>query len=276
MPDIFLLIGQSNMAGRGVLTAENRITDGRVKTLVNGRFMPMWEPLSKDREFAGASLAPAFAVAYADYTGREVGLVPCADGGSGVAEWQPGEPLFENAVNDTLLAVRAGTLKAVLWHQGEHDVPAEHLAHYPERFMTMVNALHDRFGDPDLPFYVGALGDYLADNPHTEHYAHLADFNAMLQTVAKTQKHITFVSAAGLTDKGDKLHFDTPSLRAFGKRYFAAYLADHPDLETASGVTQIPETPTAEGLAAVKKAMEAGSVSREAYEDYLAAYVKTL
>lgn len=66
----FLLIGQSNMSGRGVLTAENRIFDGRILRLVNGRWQTMWEPLSADRVFAGASLAPAFALEYIKLTGE--------------------------------------------------------------------------------------------------------------------------------------------------------------------------------------------------------------
>ena len=36
--------------------------------------------------------------------------------------------------------------------------------------------------------------------------------------------HTGFVSAEGLTDKGDQTHFDSESCREFGCRYAEAYL----------------------------------------------------
>jgi len=36
------------------------------------------------------------------------------------------------------------------------------------------------------------------------------------------------VSSAGLRDKGDSVHFDTPSLHEFGRRYAYAFLALDP------------------------------------------------
>ena len=35
---------------------------------------------------------------------------------------------------------------------------------------------------------------------------------------------VAFVSSQGLTHKGDVLHFDSPSLREFGRRYAHAFL----------------------------------------------------
>ena len=57
----FLLIGQSNMAGRGFLHEVQPIRDARIKVLRNGRWQTMWEPIHFDRPFAGIGLGASFA-----------------------------------------------------------------------------------------------------------------------------------------------------------------------------------------------------------------------
>ena len=57
----FLLIGQSNMAGRGELTDLPEISDPRLKVFRNGRWQPMYRPVNADRPFAGNNLAERFA-----------------------------------------------------------------------------------------------------------------------------------------------------------------------------------------------------------------------
>ena len=53
--DLYLLIGQSNMAGRGVLTAANRISADRVFKLdASGRWKRAEEPIHFDKKLAGA------------------------------------------------------------------------------------------------------------------------------------------------------------------------------------------------------------------------------
>ena len=40
---------------------------------------------------------------YAKYFNEKVGLIPCADGGTSISEWLPGEVLFDNAKNQAKL-----------------------------------------------------------------------------------------------------------------------------------------------------------------------------
>jgi hypothetical protein len=94
----FLLIGQSNMAGRGFIKEATPIDTSNIKVLRNGRWQPMYRPINCDRGFAGVSLAESFAEKYAKEHGCTVGLIGCADGGVSLNHWQPGEALFENAV----------------------------------------------------------------------------------------------------------------------------------------------------------------------------------
>ena len=75
---LFLLLGQSNMAGRGFLNATNRVSAERVAKLDrNDRWVPGEEPIHFDKPSAGAGPAASFARAVADRDpGVEIGPVP--------------------------------------------------------------------------------------------------------------------------------------------------------------------------------------------------------
>ena len=100
----FLLIGQSNMAGRGDFSEVPEIINNKCFMMRNGRWVHMREPINPDRSIfsfyhSGVGLSASFADKYARHFDEEVGLIPCADGGTSLCEWMPGEILFDNAVN---------------------------------------------------------------------------------------------------------------------------------------------------------------------------------
>lgn len=64
----FLLMGQSNMAGRGFLNEAHEIDTSRIYTLRNGQWQRMFRPINPDRSFSGVSLAESFAEGYAKST----------------------------------------------------------------------------------------------------------------------------------------------------------------------------------------------------------------
>ena len=225
----FLLAGQSNMAGRGDLTAENAVTAPDCLMLRMGRWQAMSEPVNVDRGVlegssprSGACLAASFAAAFPK-EGRKVGLIPCADGGTTIAQWQPGEILFDHAVFQARLAMRTSRLGAILWHQGESDCLApEQLEAYPEQFLRTMEGFRAQLGD--LPILVGELG--YPEHGFTGTPAPLLrEFNRRLPDLAARVPGCRVISAQGLTCRGDGLHFDTPSLRTFGLRYLEGYQA---------------------------------------------------
>ncbi len=223
MIDAFLLIGQSNMAGRGELGALPPLMSPNVLMFRDGAWISAAEPVHRDRPFAGEGLSIAFGDAVQRATGRAVGLIPCAMGGSALSEWQEGMPLFETAVAVTKAAeAESARLCGILWHQGEADGLHRHLAEtYAMRLCAMLRAFAARLGAPNLPVVLGELGRYLSVNGHSP-YAALV--NRQLRRVAAARPACALVSSAGLTDKGDALHFDAVSLRVFGGRYADAYL----------------------------------------------------
>ena len=65
---------------------------------------------------------------------------------------------------------------------------------------------------------MGQLGEFAK-------FPFASQVNEQLALLPLKMPHCAFVSSAGLTDKGDRVHFDTRSLREFGRRYAFAFLA---------------------------------------------------
>ena len=124
--DIFILGGQSNMAGRGTLTDDNRISAERVlKFTKDGKWVAAAEPIHFDKPVAGAGLAASFARTLADRDHDAViALVPCAFGGSTIRDWQPGRVHYTNLVARVRAAMKDGEVKGFLWYiMGKGVVP---------------------------------------------------------------------------------------------------------------------------------------------------------
>jgi hypothetical protein len=225
---LYLLIGQSNMAGRGVLETERL---SRLRVL---KFSPRnaWtigvEPLHYDKPAAvgagiGMSFAREMAEANKDVT---IGLIPCAVGGTPLQRWMKGGDLYEQALNRALLAMKDGTLKGILWHQGENDSSAEETARsYADRFATMIKDLRADLGAGDVPLVAGKLGEFLASTSKDGKPVFWPLVNEQLATIPARVPHTAVVESTGLKHKGDVVHFDTPSLREFGRRYATAMQA---------------------------------------------------
>ena len=224
----FLMLGQSNMAGRGDFGEVAEIKNPLCKMLRNGRWQPMSEPINPDRQIlgdfhSGVGLAASFADEYAKHFDETVGLIPCADGGTCISEWQPGELLFDNAVAQAKLAQRTSEIVGILWHQGESDSAVfDDVKHYSERFKNTIDTLKKELGLPsDTPVIIGELGEFVAEYQDGK-CKYFKDINKILKELSK--EYGGFVSAKGLTCKEDGIHFNSASYREFGKRYFEEYL----------------------------------------------------
>lgn len=224
--DLYLLIGQSNMAGRGDLTDKNRIPAMNIMKLdPAGEWVAANEPLHLDVPHSGAGLGMSFARAVADASPEKtVGLIPCADGGTALSMWMPGTYLYENAVRRTRAAMRNGRLRGILWHQGEADCGSEETAStYSERLAKMVARLRADLGvGSDIPFIAGELGEFCAALNYLPNWKKV---NEELVSAKAQIPGFGVVSAKGLSCKPDGIHFDTPSLRELGRRYAEALKA---------------------------------------------------
>ena len=235
----FLLIGQSNMAGRGLLRDTTPITNKQLFAMRNGIFRPMYVPVNPDRSFSGVCLAESFADLYQKDTAIDTGLIPCADGGTSLDQWKEGSLLFDNACYSAELASRTSEIKGILWHQGESDCSPERYPVYAEKLSAMIDALRARLGMGDLPFIMGGLGDFLAKFPSDENLKNYPHINEALQAVAKSKPNCGFVSAEGLDSNPDFLHFNAPALREFGARYYEEYKRIAPNYIPSNPITAI-------------------------------------
>ena len=224
----FLLIGQSNMAGRGEFADVEPIVNEKCYMLRMGRWQKMREPINPDRAVlsgkfhSGVGLGASFADSAANALGVRVGLIPCADGGTVLDQWMPGEILFDHAVLMTRLAARTSTLSGILWHQGESDCKSdEAVAAYREKFITMITALRTALGAEDLPLLIGELSEHI--DPVWGAEDRPARLNGVFHELAAELPHTAVVPARGLSLKPDGIHFDAVAQREFGRRYFAAY-----------------------------------------------------
>jgi hypothetical protein len=237
---LFLLSGQSNMAGRGDTAPEDKTPVAGVLALdAAGRWVPAIDPLHWDKPSAGTGLARSFALEYLRaHPGVTVGFIPAACGGSPIATWEPGQYFeetqshpYDDALARTRKALKHGSLKAILWHQGESDRSPE----LAERYEAALGALIARFrrdlAAPRVPFLIGQLGQFAGAGPWDEPARRV---DLAQRNVAARVPLSAFVPSDGLTSKPDNLHFDARSLREFGKRYAAVFAA----LEKSSSASQ--------------------------------------
>ncbi|WP_254512535.1 sialate O-acetylesterase [Anatilimnocola floriformis] len=224
---LFLLVGQSNMAGRGKVEDEDKRPDPRVLALNKaGEWVPAVDPIHFDKGAAGVGLGKSFGLQIAEANpGITIGLIPCAVGGSPIDSWKPGEfykPTnshpWDDAIKRAKLAVEKGTLKGILWHQGESDSNAKLAPTYDAKLQDLVKRFRAELGS-DVPFLVGQIGQF-EDVPWDEYNRQVDQAH---QNLSKHVVNAAYVSAAGLKHKGDKVHFDSASLREFGKRYAEAF-----------------------------------------------------
>lgn len=220
----FLLIGQSNAGGRGFPDEVPPIPKENLYVLRNGRWRPMYVPVNPDRVTSGICLAESFAQRYAQEKGVEVGIIPCADGGSCLDQWAEGELLFDHACYMAELASRTSGIAGVLWHQGESDCAEDRYPVYEEKLTAIVRAFRKKPYLKDVPFLLGGLGDYLKDCPRGPKFQNYPFVNTALQAVAEKEPAMGFVSAEGLGANPDNLHFSAAALREFGLRYYEEFI----------------------------------------------------
>ena len=220
----FLLIGQSNMAGRGFMHEVEPISDPRLNVLRNGRWLRMYQPVNNDRSFSGVCLAESFALEYAqEHDVDAVGLIPCADGGTCLDQWVEGGLLYDHAVYQCKLAQRTSNIVGVLWHQGEADCAEDRYALYTEKFTRIMNALRRDLDLEGIPFLLGGLGSYFETGRYPQIKLRYLDINRQLEQIAADNPATGFVSAEGLGCNPDELHFSAQALREFGQRYYRVF-----------------------------------------------------
>lgn len=220
----FLMLGQSNMAGRGFIHEVPPIYNERIQMLRNGRWQMMTEPINYDRPVAGIGLAGSFADAWCRRNQEDtIGLIPCAEGGSTLDEWAVDQPLFRHAITETKFAMQNSELTGILWHQGESDSINGNYKVYYKKLLSIFEDLRKELNAPDIPLIIGGLGDFLGKKGFGKNCTEYNLINQELQKFAFEQDNCYFVTAEDLTSNPDGIHIDAISQRKFGLRYYEAF-----------------------------------------------------
>ena len=220
----FLMLGQSNMAGRGFIDEVPPIYNERIQMLRNGQWQMMTEPINYDRPVSGASLAGSFADAWCRENQEDtIGLIPCAEGGSSLDDWAIDKVLFKHAISEAKFAMQTSELVGILWHQGESDSFNGNYKVYYEKLLVIIETLRKELNTPDIPLIIGGLPDFLGKEGFGKNCTEYALVNKELEKFAFEQDNCYFVTAVGLTSNPDGIHIDAVSQRKFGLRYFEAF-----------------------------------------------------
>lgn len=181
--------------------------------------------------------------------GLVIGLVPCAVGGTAIKEWGRGCHLYEDMVKRAKHSVEeGGSIKALLWYQGESDTTSDQDAQcYGKRMEELIHNVRSDLHLPDLPViqvfdplllaFVESWFAFLFSPRH----AFVIDLRLYLQVAIATGDanridkvreaqlgmklpNVYCVDAKGLPLKSDHLHLTSEAQVRLGKMLAHEYL----------------------------------------------------
>lgn len=228
---IFILAGQSNMAGRGLVEPSDTLSTSRILTITkDNQWIYAKEPLHfYEPTLAGLDCGLSFGNELIRHLpdSIHIALIPCAVGGSSIQQWlgdslHRGVSLLSNFKARTDFAMKYGEIKGILWHQGESDAHPELIRPYQEKLINLLALFRGHIQNASLPVLIGELGTFSTE---IEIISSCKYINKSIRTVAEQDKNTFVVITSDLKDKGDHTHFDSPSQRMMGKRFAEKFIA---------------------------------------------------
>ncbi|MBP2830681.1 sialate O-acetylesterase [Aquimarina sp. U1-2] len=226
---IFIMAGQSNMAGRAFISPQDTIPNAKILTVTQQhewayakaplhRYKPKLMGLDCGRSFAEEILE-------ATSDSIHIALLPCAVGGTSIKEWlgdslRKNVRLYTNLKEQVTFAKQYGTIKGMLWHQGESDANTGLLTSYKDHLLETVQRIRTEVNNPALPIIIGELGK---NNRNVNNQMNREVINKILLEVSNDDEYMRLVSSKGFTTF-DGYHFDNTSVKLMGKRYAQAFM----------------------------------------------------
>ena len=224
---VFILAGQSNMAGRGLVEPQDTITSERIWSIDRkGELVEAKEPLHfYEPKMAGLDCGLSFGKALLDDIPDNVSvlLIPTAVGGSSISQWLGDSThrdvqLFSNFLEKVEIAKKEGVIKGILWHQGESDANANDIPLYKDRLARLFMKFRKATADEHLPILIGELGSFSKNNENW------SSINDQIAAYAHTDPYVRMIKTHDLNHNGDAVHFDSEGQRLMGERYARSYI----------------------------------------------------
>ena len=235
--DLFLLMGQSNMKGRGKVPKVQ--TDHPLiiqMNMADDQWYSARHPLHKKgvpdlidgSDNAGVGPGLDFAYALMNHDAQKiVALIPVAQGGSRIDLWTQGNRKYQEAIKRAQKALAdfpAGKAKirGILWLQGESDTLVSRYQSYGQKLSAMVHDLRADLNTPNLPFIATTIGSFIKPKGK---YLYVKEINDDLLRLPALVANTATIDARDLTGHiGDYMHYNTASQKIIGHRYAQAYL----------------------------------------------------
>lgn len=224
---VFLMAGQSNMAGRGIVEAQDTVADSRIFSInAQGEVVPAKEPLHfYEPNLVGLDCGLSFGKALLPSIPPKVSILilPTAVGGSSISQWLGDSThrkvkLWSNFLEKVAIGKKYGQIKGILWHQGESDANDKNIPLYAERLKVLLQKFRTAVGNPQLPVILGELGSFSQNSQQWK------EINAQIWAYVIDDLYAALVTTQDLQHKGDKIHFDSAGQRMMGKRFAEAYV----------------------------------------------------
>ena len=232
--DVFIIAGQSNASGRG--TNVQSYSHASLKATMLGNDY-VWKELADpvdssvsqvdvvSADVALNSFWPLLTTSIMADQGVPIAFVPCAKGGTSVADWQPG---VDHSDRSTLYgsmnyrATQTGGAKCVLWWQGENDVLNGTLeAAYNAALDSLANAIN---ADQSIELMACKLQDLSTWDGGYDETAVNAAINTAWGDNANVLQGPDF---SDITPGGDGVHFRTDAeLTTAATRWWTAIEAE--------------------------------------------------
>ena len=239
---IYLLLGQSNMAGGAETEPQDLVEDERIKVLgyddcaQTGRVYNEWDTASPPLHACwsnGIGPGDYFAKTLIEALpeGDTIGLVPCAIPGVDIDFFVKGvvsarrdeftippdnhwDSAYDWVIERAQLAQSAGgVIDGIIFHQGESDSGEPNRSLWTDKVKGMVEDLRADLGGEAFPFVAGEL----------LYSGCCGTMNTIVNELPANISNAYVASAEGLNGV-DQYHFDAPGVRTIGQRYGEAMI----------------------------------------------------
>lgn len=256
--DIWVLAGQSNMQGAG--RTPDTLTDPRIWMMnLDDRWMAAREPLhrifeatapaypiafyqlwgnpeksmektrqyfvdqskvSRQHPVGGVGPGMYFARHVLAAAGQPIGLIPCALGGSTIAQWDPAGKIHGDSTLYGAMLSRcrsAGTqhIKGLIWYQGESEAFTSLAATYESKLLALIDSFRRDIGKPDLPVLIVQIGRVInRDTVMDRNWEAIRDIQ--LKVISK--RPALYLTSGIDLELDDCVHFSTRGNQQLGAR----------------------------------------------------------